>query len=197
MRRVFGSFTAPFVSLWTGLSPRERTLLRVLGISFLCVVMLLLFYLRSTRLDAIERRIQRTTEALERLRTHGAEYAERRKKAAKKSRRFSEEPLLFSSHLEAVAARVPDVQITNQEEQAPIELAGGLRKRTFEFDVRSVTYEALFRFLAQAEQVPGHVVLVDGLRIRSASPNEDRIHAAVRLSTWEKTPEEGEKGEKP
>ncbi len=193
MRRFMGRILAPFGNMWAGLSARERMLLRALGIAFLFVVTLLLFYLRATRIDAIDRSIARTSEAIALLRTKGAQYAERKKKSEKKSGRFSETPLLFSSHLEGVTAKVPEVQITNQEEQTPVELAAGLRKRTVAFDVRSVTYEALLRFLALAEQVPGHVVMVDGLRIRSASPNEDRIHAAVRLSTWEKAPEPDEK----
>lgn len=194
MRRLLGGMAAPFTGLWAGLSPRERTLLRLLGLAFVFVVTLALFYLRSARLSAIERKIDRVTDALVLLRTKGGDYAERRKKASKQSRRFSDTPLMFSSHIEAVAARVPDVEVTNQEEQAPVELGAGLRRRTFEFDIRSVSYETLFRFLAEAEQVPGHVVLVDGLRIRSASPNEDRVHAAVRLSTWERAAEEGGAG---
>ena len=76
--------------------------------------------------------------------------------------------------------------VQNQEEQTPVEVAPGLRRRTTEFTLRGVTLEQLTRFLAAVEGKPGRVVLTQRMLIRSSSSTEDRINAEIELSTWER-----------
>jgi hypothetical protein len=78
------------------------------------------------------------------------------------------------------------VQVSNSEEIPALELGGGLLKRSFKFQLRSVTLEDLVKFLTKVESKPGHIVVTEGLLIRSPSNAEDRLNVDVTIATWER-----------
>ena len=182
----------PLAGMWAGLSERERTLILSLVLVVFVMGTVLLFVLRDMRLSETQRKIDKMMQAIHTLRTQGAVYKERLKEKEAEAKRLSATPLMFASHLEEVATRVEGVEVTNQEEPPALDLGDGVRKRVIEFDVRNVTLDALVRFLVEVESKPGHMILVESLRIRSASATEDRLSAQVKVATWERSASDDE-----
>ena len=110
--------------------------------------------------------------------------------------KISSRPLLFSTLLEQASTVADEITVSNQEEQPPIELSGGLRKKVVEFELRSVTLDTLTKFLSAVEGKTGHIIFTQRLLLRSPSSNEDRLNVEVAVATWERT-EVGDEEETP
>jgi len=178
-------------SFWEKLQPRERVLVMTLvGVFFLMCTGVLLF-LRYKKLSAIDDKIADLRRGLDLTRTQGASYQEKLADKAQDDQKISAEPLLFSTLIEQ-AAQVAEVKVSNQTEKPPVNVGPGLQRRTYEFDLRSVTLAQLTRFLSTVEGKEGHVVLTQALTIRSPSASEDRLNVDVILATYERVEVEEE-----
>lgn len=172
-------------NFWERLQPRERVLVMALvGVAFLMFTAVLMF-MRWKKLSAIDEEIADMREALDLSRTFGPSYKEKLAAKDQEADKISATPLLFSTLIEQ-AAEVAEVKVSNQTEKPPVEVAPGLQKRTYEFDLRSVTLAQLTKFLSTVESKEGHVVLTHGLTIRSPSASEDRLNVDVILATYER-----------
>lgn len=175
-------------SFWERLQPRERVLVMALiGVAFAMFAAVLMF-MRYKKLSAIDEEIADMREALDLTRTFGPSYKDKLASKEQDNQKISATPLLFSTLIEQ-AAEVAEVKVSNQTEKPPVEVAPGLQKRTYEFDLRSVTLAQLTKFLSTVESKEGHVVLTHGLTIRSPSGNEDRLNVDVVLATYERVDE--------
>jgi len=168
------------------LTPRERTYIMVLVLVFFLMGTLVLLYLRDKALRGIEREITTTRQALDTVHTRGAVYKQRLEEKKEREAKISDQELLFSTLVEEAAAVAETVQVSNSEEVPALELGEGLLKRSFKFQLRSVTLEDLIKFLTKVESKPGHIVVTDGLLIRSPSNAEDRLNVDVTIATWER-----------
>jgi hypothetical protein len=171
-------------SFWERLQPRERVLVMALvGVAFLMFTMVLMF-MRYKKLTAIDEEIADMRDALDLTRTFGPSYKDKLSSKEQKDDKMSTEPLLFSTLIEQ-AAETAEVKVSNQTEKPPVEVAPGMQKRTYEFDLRSVTLAQLTKFLSAVESKEGHVVQTHALTIRSPSGAEDRLNVDVILATYE------------
>jgi hypothetical protein len=168
------------------LTPRERTYIMVLVLVFFLMGTLVLLYLRDKALRAIERDITATRQALDTVHTRGAVYKQRLEEKKEREAKISDQELLFSTLVEEAATVAETVQVSNSEELAALELGAGLLKRSFKFQLRSVTLEDLVKFLTKVESKSGHIVVTEGLLIRSPSNAEDRLNVDVTIATWER-----------
>jgi hypothetical protein len=172
-------------NFWDKLQPRERVLVMILvGVFFLMFTAVLLF-LRYKKLSAIDDEIADLRAGLDLVRTAGASYQDDLAEKAQEDQKISAEPLLFSTLIEQ-AAEVAEVKVSNQTEKPPVKVGPTLQKRTYEFDLRSVTLAQLTKFLSTVEGKEGHVVLTQALTIRSPSASEDRLNVDVILATYER-----------
>lgn len=178
-------------SFWERLQPRERVLVMALVVVFFVMTTGVMLFLRHTKLTAIEEEIADMREGLDMTRSYGPSYLEKLNKKSDRTDNISSTPLLFSTLVEE-AETVAEVKASSQEEKPPVEIEPGLHKRTYEFDLRGVTLAQLTKFLSTIESKEGHVVLTEGLTIRSPSPNEDRLNVDIVLATWERVAVEGE-----
>lgn len=178
------------------MTPRERTYVMVLVLVFFAMGMLVLLYLRDKALRDIEDDIAGTRRALDMVHTRGSVYKERLAEKEEREAKISDQKLLFSTLVDEAAAQAETVQVSNEEELQALELGEGLIKRTFKFNLRSVTLEDLVKFLTKVESEPGHIVITEGLVIRSPSNAEDRLNVDITLATWQRldtqAPAEGE-----
>jgi hypothetical protein len=179
------------------LTPRERTYIMALVLVFFMMGSLVLLYLRDKALRDIEGQIAATRRALDTVHTRGAVYKERLAEKEEREAKISDQTLLFSTLVEEAATVAETAQVSNEEETQALELGAGLLKRSFKFQLRSVTLEDLVKFLAKVESKPGHIVVTEGLLIRSPSNAEDRLNVDVTIATWERrsqadAPAEGE-----
>lgn len=184
-----GRKPGPLSRFWMGLNPRERSLVSWLVVVIFAMSTLLLLVLRSSELRKAERDIDKMKRALEMVYREGPSYQKRLDEKEARESRISAQPLVFSTLLEEATTLVDGVSVTNQEEQTPTDLGGGLRRRSVEFELKDVTLEQLTRFLAAVESKPGHVIFTDRIRIRSGSSQEDVLSARMEVATWERTPE--------
>lgn len=181
------------------LTPRERTYVMALVLTAFVMSMLVLLYLRDKALRETENDITAIRQALDKVYTRGAVYKERLAEKKKREETISDESLLFSTVVAEAASAAENVEPSNQEELAALELGAGLLKRSYKFNLRSVTLEDLVKFLTKVESKPGHIIITEGLLIRSPSSAEDRLNVDVTIATWERRSEgededEGEEG---
>jgi hypothetical protein len=73
-------------------------------------------------------------------------------------------------------------------EKPAVDVGSGMQRRTYEFDLRSVTLAQLTKFLSTVEKSEEHVIVTHGLTIRSPSASEDRLNVDVVLATYEPVP---------
>lgn len=170
----------------SGLTPRERTYILVLVL--VCFVMgsLVLLYLRDKALREIENDILGTRRALDMVHTRGAVYKERLAEKKEREAKISTKRLMFSTLVEEASSTAETVQVSNEEELPAVELGAGLLKRSFKFNLRSVTLEDLVKFLTKIESKAGHIVITESMVIRSPSNAEDRLNVDITLATWER-----------
>jgi type II secretory pathway component PulM len=182
-------------SFWERLQPRERVLVMALVGVFLLMAMGVMMFLRHKKLSDIDDEIADKRAGLDLARTFGPSYQEKLARKAEAAQKISATPLLFSTLVEE-AQTVAEVTASNQAEKPAVEVAPGLQMRTYEFDLRGVTLAQLTKFLSTVESKEGHVVLTQGLTIRSPSGSEDRLNVDVVLATWERvTPEDEQQQE--
>jgi hypothetical protein len=176
----------PFRGFWERLTPRERTMVLSLVLVFFVMSTLVLLYLRGNALRETKSEIAEIRRSLDQVYTRGAVYQERL--AAKRAResKISSNRVLFATLLEEAQAGVENVTVSNEEELPIVDLGDGLVKRTFKFDLRSVTLEDLTKFLSSIEGKRGHIILTEQLLVRSPSANENRLNVDVTLATWER-----------
>ncbi|KIG18545.1 hypothetical protein DB30_00230 [Enhygromyxa salina] len=180
---------------WERLQPRERVLVMALVGVFLLMAMGVMMFLRHKRLSEIDEQIADKREGLDLARTFGPSYQEKLALKAEAQKKISSTPLLFSTLVEE-AQTVAEVTASNQAEKPAVEVAPGLQMRTYEFDLRGITLAQLTKFLSTVESKEGHVVLTQGLTIRSPSGSEDRLNVDVVLATWERvSPEDDQEQE--
>lgn len=185
MAKVDGKHKGP--TFWERLQPRERVLVMALiGVAFLMGAMVLMF-LRFQKLSTIDEEIADVRSGLELARTFGPSYKEKLAAKQQEAAKISTQKLMFSTLIEQ-AAEIAEVKVSNQTEKPAVEVAPGLHRRTYEFDLRSVTLGQLTKFLSTVESQEGHVVLTHGLTIRSPSGSEDRLNVDVVLATYERVP---------
>ncbi|MEM7152303.1 MAG: hypothetical protein AAF799_05640 [Myxococcota bacterium] len=187
----------PMGGFWSRLTPRERTYILVLILVFFGMGTLVLLYMRDKALRDTENDIAETRRALDMVYTRGAVYKERLEEKKEREAKISDKTLLFSTLLEEASTVSEAVQVSNEEELAALDLGGGLIKRSFKFNLRSVSLEDLIKFLAKTESKAGHIIVTESLLIRSPSNAEDRLNADVTIATWERRgveeePEEAE-----
>jgi hypothetical protein len=178
-------------SFWERLQPRERVLVMALVGVFFVMSTGVMMFLRHSKLTAIDVEIADMRKGLDMTRSFGPAYQEKLNRKDDRNEHISSVPLLFSTLVEE-AETVAEVTASNQAEKPAIEIEPGLHKRTYEFDLRGVTLAQLTKFLSTVESKEGHMVLTEGLTIRSPSGSEDRLNVDVVLATWERVAVESE-----
>lgn len=181
----------PMGGFWERLTPRERTYILVLILTFFVMGTLVLMYLRDKALSETEEEIASMRRALDTVHTRGAVYKERLEEKKERESKISDKNLLFSTLLEESSSVAEGELNPAAEEELPaLDLGGGLRKRSYKFNLRSVSLQDLVKFLTKIESKKGHIIITEGLLIRSPSNAEDRLNADITLATWERQPEE-------
>ncbi len=176
----------PKTGFFSSLSPRERTLVMALILTFFVMGTLVLFYLRGQTLRETESAIDAHKLALQQVYTRGAVYKDRLEAKEKREKNIPSSSVQFLTLVEAAQATVEGVTVSDQEEVTPQTLEGNLIKRSFKFKLRSVTLEQAMKFLTTLESEPGRIILTEQLAVRSSSSTEDRLNLDVVISTWER-----------
>jgi len=180
----------PGTSFWTRMTPRERTYILVLLLTFFVMGTVLLLYERGQVLGDKRDEIETYRVAMSEIHTRGAVYEERIKAKQQRESSIASEGLLFSTLLEEAQRGIEGIVVEDQEEKPLIELGGGLVKRTFEFRLRGVKFEDAVKFLTALETQGDRVILTEELSLKSPSSAENRLNIDVAISTWERRDQE-------
>ena len=181
---------APKAGFLSRLSPRERTLVMMLVLTFFVMGTLVLFFMRGQALAETEAAIEEHRLALQAVYTRGAVYKDKLEAKEKREKNIPTTAVQFLTLVEAAQATVEGVTVSDQEEVTPQTLEGNLIKRSFKFKLRSVTLEQAMKFLTKLESEPGRIILTEQLSVRSPSSSEDRLNLDVVISTWEREAED-------
>jgi hypothetical protein len=186
---------------WAGLSPRERVYILVLVIVFFVMGTLVLLYFRGNALRETEKEIEKYRFALDDVHTRGAVYKAKIEQKKAREAAISTECAQFASLLDEARLAVEGFSPTNEEEQASLEIGGGLTKCAYKFDAKDITLENLTKLLTFLESRPGQYISTENLVVRSLSNAEDRLNADITLVTFKReggaAPGDAEVEEKP
>ncbi len=177
---------APKAGFLSSLSPRERTLVMALILTFFVMGTLVLFYLRGQTLRETQIAVDAHKMALQQVYTRGAVYKDRLEAKKKREQNIPETEIQFLTLVETAQSAVEGVQVTDQEALREVVLEGNLIKRAFKFKLYSVTLDQAMTFLTKLESEPGRIILTEQLTLRSPSSTEDRINLDVVIATWER-----------
>jgi hypothetical protein len=166
------------------LTPRERTYILVLVLVFFVMGTLVLLYFRGNALRATEQEIAKYRLAIDDLNTRGAVYQSKMEQKKAREAEIATECVQFATLLDEARTAVENINIANEEEEAPVELGAGLSKCSYKFEVRIVTLEDLTKLLSFIEGKPGQIITTENLSIRSPTAAEDQLNAEITLVTF-------------
>ncbi len=166
---------------WAGLTPRERVYVMVLVLVFFVMGTLVLLYFRGNALRETEQEIGKYRLAIDDLHTRGAVYKAKMEQKNAREKAISTECAQFASLLDEARLAVEGFNPTNEEEQASLEVGGGLTKCSYKFDSKEMTIEQLTKLLTFLESKPGQYISTENLVVRSLSGSEDRLNADITL----------------
>jgi hypothetical protein len=176
--------TAGGAGFWAGLTPRERVYMMVLVIVFFVMGTLVLLYFRGNSLRETEQEIEKYRFALDDVHTRGAVYKAKVEQKKSREAAISTECAQFASLLDEARLAVEGFNPTNEEDQASVEIGGGLTKCAYKFDAKDITLEQLTKLLTFLESKPGQYISTENLVVRSLSGAEDRLNADITLVTF-------------
>ncbi|MBK6917634.1 MAG: hypothetical protein IPH07_09560 [Deltaproteobacteria bacterium] len=179
---------------WSRMTPRERTYVMVLVLTFFAMATVVLLYFRGTALDETEKEIDGYRRALDDLHTRGAVYKSKIEQKQAREKAISVECAQFATLLDEAKAAVENVSFSNEEEQPSVDVGAGLTKCSYKFDAKSITLEDLTKLLTFLESRPGQLISTENLVIRSLGAAEDRLNADITLISFRREGEAPEDG---
>lgn len=177
---------------WERISPRERTMLTLLGATFLVMVTFITGFLIVDGLSSFEERNAAARQALRDLETKRESYLKAKAMAAQLEARLGKTPVQLQGFLEQVA-KESGVAIPESNEQ-PAQQSGksAFMERSIELRLQKVTIENLTKFLHGIETGP-NLVVVTALNVRTRDDKHEELDVEMTATTYEHAPEKKDK----
>jgi type II secretory pathway component PulM len=183
---------------WERLSPRERTLLTIMGATFAVMVTVITGFVISDGLSTLEERNADARQALRDLETQREAYLKAKAKASALETRMPKTPVALQGFLEQVAKEA-GVEIPESNEQPPQPAGKQFTARSVDLRLKQVTLESLAKFLRGIES-GANLVVVTGLTIRTRDDKHQDLEVELTVTTWDRVSEKagktGKKGDK-
>lgn len=180
---------------WERISPRERTLVTVAGLTFVTMIIVICGFLVTDGLATIEEHNADTRQALHDLETQRDSYLRAKAKASQIETRLGHTPVQLQGFLEQVA-KDTGVEIPESNERAPAPAGKQFTERSVDIRLKQVTLETLSRFLRGIESGP-NLVVVTSLSIHTRDDKHQDLEVEMTVTTYEHAAEKKEKtGEK-
>ena len=178
---------------WERLSPRERTLVTAMGVTFVAMTTLVTGFLISDGLSSVEEKNAELRQALHDLETQREPYLKAKAKASQLETRLGRTPVQLQGFLEQVA-KDTGVQIPESNEEQPV-VGKQFTERSVNLNLKRVPLESLARFLRGIETGP-NLVVVTALRVATRDDKHQELDADITVTTYERNAEKKDKGGK-
>lgn len=179
---------------WERLSPRERTLLAAMAITFMFMSTVIVGFFISDGLSTLDERNAEARSALHDLETQREAYLKAKAKAAQLETRLGKTPVQLQGFLEQVAKEA-GVEIPESNEQPAKDAGKQFSERSVDLRLKQVTLENLTKFLRGIETGP-NLVVVTALTIRTRDDKHQDLEVEMTVTTYEHSAEKKDKGTK-
>lgn len=173
------------------LTPRERTMVTALGITFVVTVTLMITFVVSDSIATREERNQAMRQALRDLDTHRDAYLKAKAKADQLEGKLSKSGTQLQGYLEQ-AAKESGVVIPETNEKPALPAGKSFLERSVDLRLNKVTLEALAKFMKKVETGTS-VVAVTSLNIRTRDDKHVDLDVEMSVSTYERAVEKKDK----
>lgn len=185
--------------LFDGLSPRERTLLGLLGGSFGVLLLLFTAYSIYDRIDTLDEKNEAMQRALSDIERKRSSYLSARARAATLDLRIGTTPLQLSGFLEQISKEA-GLEIRETNPRTPEPLGKKYIQQSVDIRISKVTLEPLLKFMRRMETYQSNLVMVTQLSIRARDDKHQEFEVDMTISTYEHAPKTaakpGDKGGK-
>lgn len=172
---------------WDGLAPREQRLVAALGITFVVVLLTLLWRGINGGLAERAERNDEIRQALDALQAYRIGQAEQTETARQVE--IPADPVRLQSYLEGIATEV-GITIPGFNPQTPV-TRDGFTESSTRIEIRELTITELTDFLEKVETREGHVV-VKSLDIKRNFRDEEKLDANMVVTTFSKEKKDDE-----
>lgn len=176
------------------MTPRERTMVSALGITFVITVMLMVTFLVSDAIAEREERNQAMRQALKDLDVHRDAYLKAKAKVDQMEGKLSKSGTQLQGYLEQ-AGKETGVQIPETNEKPPLPAGKNFLERSVDLRLNKVSLDALAKFMKKIETGPS-VVAVTSLNIRTRDDKHVDLDVEMSVSTYERAVEKKSKDDK-
>jgi len=179
---------------WEGITPRERGLVVLLGVSFVVVIIALVGFRIDDGLERIADKNAETRAALTELRSYRSNETRVAAKANTKNVSFGSTPLKLDDYLftiaDAVGITIPKVDKPNESKK------GKFMESSTKISLRGLTIVQLKDLLQRIES-DSKVVVITDLFVRRHFRKNDQLNIEMTIATYfKKPPDKKKKGEK-
>jgi general secretion pathway protein M len=164
------------------LSPRERVLVTVAGVSVVLFVVFMVSFRMQAGVRAREVRIEEKTRALSQVGALAGGYRQVQAERAAMEARLKGQPVQLMSHVAQAGAQL-GIEVTDlRPSGAPAELEG-VTEESVEVNLPRIELAQLSRLLAALERSPG-LVKVRRVRISTRTDDPKLVDATVVVATY-------------
>ena len=167
---------------WDGITPRERMLVVLLGISAVVVLVFTIGFSISDRLDAMESNNAKMRRALAVL----ADYRVRGRatEAPGPVANIGAEPIKLESYLDKAAEKV-GIKVPTYKPRTPQLKPNGFTTHTVSLDVAGLTIDQVKDFLEAIEN-DNKLVVVSSLTVKRSFSDRTKLDLKMEVSTYSK-----------
>ena len=165
---------------WDGITPRERALVVVLGISAVVTVFLAIGMSISDRLDSMESSNNQMRKALKVLQDYDV-YG-RPDKAQGPEVNIGATPLQLDSYIEKAAGK-SGVTVPAYKPRSPQTKPNGYVQHTVELSVNGLSMQQLTGFL-EALESDNKLVVVSALNVKRSFSDREKVDVRMEVSTY-------------
>ncbi len=173
---------------WDGITPRERTLVVLLGVSAVATIFLFLAFGISDRLDTMEAnnaRMRKALGVLEHYRVHGRDGSTA---AANPAANIGSEPIKLESYLDKAAQKV-GINVPSYKPRAGA-TKNGFAVHTIELQVAGLSLEQVRDFL-EAIETDNPLVVTNHIVLKRAFNDKEKVDLKLEVSTFSRVAAEG------
>jgi general secretion pathway protein M len=179
---------------WERLSSRERTMVTALGVTFVLMVTMVVGFLVTDGLAAMEERNDAMRTALRDLDTQRDNYLRMKAKAAQMETRLGSQPVQLTGYLEQ-AAKEAGVEIAESNDLPPAPAGKKFIDHSVHIRLRPVGLEELTKFLRAIESGRSLVVSTS-LSVRTRDDKHEQFDVEMTVTTYERDKGTGKKADK-
>lgn len=168
---------------WDGITPRERMLVVLLGISAVVTLILWLAFSIGDRLDAMETHNQKMRRALKILQDYRVQ-GRSTQSASSPAANIGTDPVKLESYLDKAAEKV-GVKVPSYKPRSPVTKPSGFVAHAVDLQVNGLTIQQVKDFLEAIEN-DNKLVSVTSLSIKKSFSNPENLDVKLEVTTYSK-----------